>query len=329
MNFEEITEQIKKDKKPLIITPRELLNSLGFYKRTSGNCLYIDKFLEENQLEVSPNYTDTWIDGKIEIRHKKIAETKIPKDPIKRVRVLEAANRIPKYVSNNDSLKTAITIMQMNRFSQLPVTNNGIRGLIGYISWETISEAWSNGIKSDSVKDYVKEEVQKISPDTPLLDAIKTIYEYDFAVVIGKDKSLQGIITTADISSEFLSNTKPFLLLEEIEKSIRVLLNGAFLLLEDIKKICENAEKEINSIDDLSFGDYKRIIENPQLWEKLKIHADKKLLTERLDKIRKIRNEIMHFAPDSIDKESIVVLNDTSKYLATLIKYKYQGLKEN
>lgn len=328
MNFKQKVEQIKKDKKPQITTPRELLNSLNCYRRTTGNCIYIDNFLDRNHLEVSPNYTDIWIDGEIEIRHKKIAETKIPKDPIKRVRVLKAANRVPEYVSNNDSLKTAITKMQINRYSQLPVTNNNIRGLIGYISWETISEAWSNGINSDCVKDYVKEEIQKIKPDTPLLDAIKTIYEYDFAVVVGKDNSLQGIITTADISSEFLSNTKPFLLLEEIEKSIRVLLNGA-LLLEDIKNICQNAEKEITSIDDLSFGDYKRIIENPELWDKLKINADKKLLTERLDKIRKIRNEIMHFAPDSIDKDSIVVLNDTSKYLATLIKYKYQEVKEN
>ena len=328
MDFKEKIEQIKKDKKPQTITPRQLLNGLDYHKRTSGNCAYIDSFLEKNQLEVYPHYNDTWIDGKIEIRHKKIAETKIPKDPIKRVRVLEAANRVPKYVSNSDSLKTAITIMQMNKFSQLPVTNNGERGVIGYISWETISEAWSNGIKSEIVKDYVKEEIQRIKPDTPLLDAIKTIYEYDFAVVIGKDKSLQGIITTADISFEFLSNTKPFLLLEEIEKSIRVLLDGAFLV-EDIKKICANAEKEITSIDDLSFGDYKRIIENPNLWGKLKIHADKKLLTDRLDEIRKIRNEIMHFAPDGIDKEAIVVLNDTSKYLATLIKYKYPEGKEN
>ena len=84
-----------------------------------------------------------------------------------------------------------------------------------------------------------------------------------------------------------------------------------------------NTEKDITSIDDLSFGDYKRIIENPDLWDKLNINADKKLLTERLDEIRIIRNEIMHFAPDSIDKKSIVVLNDTSKYLANLIKYKY------
>ena len=132
--------------------------------------------------------------------------------------------------------------MQMNKFSQLPVTNNGERGIIGYISWETISEAWFNGIKSECVKDYTKEDIQIIKPDTPLLDAIKIIYKCDFAVVVGKDKSLQGIITTADISSEFLLNTMPFLLLEEIEKSIRVLFDGS-LLLEDIKKVCQNTEK--------------------------------------------------------------------------------------
>ena len=93
--------------------------------------------------------------------------------------------------------------------------------------------------------------------------------------VVGKDKSLQGIITTADIFFWIFVKYKAFLIVREIEKSIRVLLNGAFLL-EDIKKICANAEKDITSIDDLSFGDYKRIIENPELWDKLKINADKK-----------------------------------------------------
>lgn len=330
MNLNEKVEQIKRDKKPQKITPRELLSGLNLCKRTPRNCTIIDKYLEKNQLEVSPSYTDTWIDSEIELRHKKIAETKIPKDPIKRVRVLEAANRLPKFVSNNAKLRTAITLMQMNKYSQLPVTNNGVRGIVGYISWESISEAWANGIESEIVKDYVKEEIQIIHPDTPLLDAVKTLYKNDFAIVIGNgnDKSMLGIITTADISSEFLSNTKPFLLLEEIEKSIRVLLNGT-LLLEDIKDICKNTEKEISSIDDLSFGDYKCIIENPRLWDKLKIDADNKLLVERLDEIRKIRNEIMHFAPDSIDEKAIGVLDNTSKYLGSLIKYKYRDVREN
>ena len=47
-------------------------------------------------------------------------------------------------MSNNAKLKTAITLMQMNKYSQLPDTNNGVRGIVGYISWESKSEALAN-----------------------------------------------------------------------------------------------------------------------------------------------------------------------------------------
>ena len=71
LTLNEKVEQIKRDKKPQKITPRELLSGLNLCKRTPGNCTIIDKYLEKNQLEVSPSYTDTWIDSEIELRHKK------------------------------------------------------------------------------------------------------------------------------------------------------------------------------------------------------------------------------------------------------------------
>jgi len=37
----------------------------------------------------------------------------------------------------------------------------------------------------------------------------------------------------------------------------------------------------------------------------------------------------MHFAPDSIDEKAIGVLDNTSKYLGSLIKYKYRDVREN
>ncbi|WP_449021673.1 hypothetical protein [Prevotella jejuni] len=48
MNLNEKVEQIKRDKKPQKITPRELLSGLNLCKRTSGNCTIIDKYLEKN-----------------------------------------------------------------------------------------------------------------------------------------------------------------------------------------------------------------------------------------------------------------------------------------
>ena len=69
------------------ITGRELFNSLGFERRTSGNC---------------------WA--------------------VLRVAVLEEASKVPVYVSNSAPLVEATTLMRMNDYSQLPVTNNKLRG---------------------------------------------------------------------------------------------------------------------------------------------------------------------------------------------------------
>ena len=83
MSLIEKVKRISEDKKPQTITPRELLEYFGFHKRTSGNCRQIDKFLEENSLELSADYRGIWVGGEIELRHKEIAQTRMPKDPVK------------------------------------------------------------------------------------------------------------------------------------------------------------------------------------------------------------------------------------------------------
>jgi len=45
-------------KKEVEITPRDLFNELGFERRTSNNCKAVKKFLEENLLEIEPDYND-------------------------------------------------------------------------------------------------------------------------------------------------------------------------------------------------------------------------------------------------------------------------------
>lgn len=62
MDLLSLVEEIKKDKKARDITPRELFNGLNYYRRTPGNCYYVDQFLNEHNLEVEPGYNDVWID---------------------------------------------------------------------------------------------------------------------------------------------------------------------------------------------------------------------------------------------------------------------------
>ena len=301
------------------ITGRELFNSFGFERRTSGNCWVVDNYLNENNLMVEPHYNNVWIDTPITLKHKPIARTRIAEDPILRVAVLERAHIVPVYVSNSDKLIKAVTIMRMNNYSQLPVTNNGRRGLCGYISWKTIGEAQANGVQSDLVKVYVQPIERPLTLETPLLDAIKYVHNNEFAILEDKTNQICGILTTTDISEQFLVLTEPYLLMQEIENMVRLLLSDVFTL-EEIQAICVDPGRSVNSLDDLTFGEYLKIIDNNDRWQTLKLNIDRQEFVMMLDKVREIRNDIMHFEPDGISTDQYTKLFNAVNFLSSILR---------
>lgn len=319
--FLELVKEIKENDKEFEITPRELINFFGCEKRTSGNLAYINRFLDENQLETDPNYVNCWIDGDITLKHKKKATTKNGVDPIQRIKILSSSNKEPISISRDSTLKEAITLMMMHNYSQLPIIN-GPRNVIGFVSWETIGYALANGQTSQEIKFYTNPDVTKLSYETPLLDAISVIIEKEFVLVIKSDNSVSGILTIADISAQFLSATEPFILLEQIENHIRQILDKKFLV-TDLKEFCKkgDVEREIEFIDDLNFGDYIQIVGNPENWDKLNLSIERSHFIKQLDKIRQIRNDVMHFDPEGITKEQREDLVKMAKFLMELRKY--------
>ena len=319
--FLELVKEIKDNDKEFEITSRELLYFFGCEKRTSGNVAYINRFLNENQLETVPNYVNNWIDGNIILKHKKKATTKNGVDPIQRIKLLPSSNNEPIFVTKDAKLKEAITLMMMHNYSQLPVMN-GPRTVVGFINWETIGCAITNGHKSEDVKDYINKDVTLLSYETPLLEAISIVIEKEFVLVYKSDKTISGIVTIADISTQFLSVTEPFILLEQIENHIRQILDKKFLI-SDLKKFCKigDLEREIEFIDDLTFGDYIRIVGKPENWEKLNLSIERSHFIKQLDKIRLIRNDVMHFDPEGITNEQRRDLIKMAKFLMELRKY--------
>lgn len=315
-----IIELASDDTKVFKTTPRELIGTFLWARRTSNCRAQIDAYLTKNNLEVEPGYIDVWVDSEITIKHKAKATTKLV-DPVKKVMLLDAANKIPMTIKAESSLKEAISKMVFHNYSQLPVMS-GERDIKGFISWETIGSALASGVNSDVVKDYINKDIKIIPHDTPLLNAIKTVYNNGFVVVKAQDGKICGIVTTTDISSQFLKMTEPFLLLEQIENYIRRILNKR-VLQEELKKLCKDDDKRIvGSIDDLNFGEYIRLIQNPKIWEKLELSVDKSFFVGKLDSIREIRNDIMHFDPDGISPEQLEELHSMSHLLSTIIGYR-------
>jgi predicted transcriptional regulator len=319
--FLELVKEIKENDKEFEISPRELLNFFWCEKRTSGNIAYINRFLNENQLETVPNFVNGWIDGNIILKHKKKATTKNDVDPIQRIKLLPSSNNEPISINRDSTLKEAVTLMMMHNYSQLPVMSSP-RNVVGYISWDTIGCATVNGCKSEDIKEYINTDVTLLDYETPLLDAISVVIKKEFALVYRSDKTITGIVTIADISSQFLSVTEPFILLEQIENHIRQILDKKFLI-SDIKEFCKigDIERDIEFIDDLNFGDYIQIVGKPEYWDKLNLAIERSHFIKQLDKVRQIRNDVMHFDPEGITKEQREDLVKMARFLSELRRF--------
>ncbi len=356
--LELLVKQIRETTNPAMITPRQLMSAFGYYRRSRYCVETINNYLIENGLETKPNYQDTWADAQIELRltpeieHevKNYARCNSKEDPVKRLIVLDEAHRAPLCVKLSDTLVKAETMMRLHNYSQLPVLDeNGY--LQSCITWESICYARSKGEQSNLVQDYTTDKFQKARVEMALLEAYELVYKHEYIIVVDDSgNSPIGIVTIADLSSKFIAWTGPYLLTSEVEQLIRQLCDDKFPLsdvqdrcknyslkdilkilhwrqddsehieqIEKIVKILHGSQKEIRSLDDLTFGQYKQLLDNDNNWKALNLpNVDRKIFIEQLDEIRKIRNDVMHFNLDEEDSsEKMAVLKETADFISS------------
>ena len=69
------------------------------------------------------------------------------------------------------------------------------------------------------------------------------------------------------------------------------------------------------------FGEYVRLMDNPSNWEEMKLNIDRATFVKRLEEVRRIRNDVMHFHPDGISESDFQTLRQTSAFFENLEKY--------
>jgi CBS domain-containing protein len=239
-------------------------------------------------------------------------------DPTFRVGRLPAANIRPTCVAPNSSIPETTTKMLLNGFSQLPVMN-GERDVKGAISWRSIGVRRELGLSASEVRECM-ETPRIISADTSLLDAIGEIVRHEYVLVRAQNNSISGIVTTSDLSMQFRELSEPFLLLREIENHIRnLILKGKFEA-QELRNASEGKDRgrPVNDVFDLNFGEYIRLLEQKELWSKTQLPLDRTVFIERLENIREIRNDVMHFDPDGITEEDLEILRKFTVFLQKL-----------
>jgi len=324
----DLVAEIKKTGKSKKMTKRDFIWLFDYCeKRTSGNVWRINEFLKNEKMTVEPNYQNGWIDDTIELKEKDKAKIKTPTvgicqdefDPITRLSILEATLKTPISITKESNLEKAYHLMWKYNFSQLPVMN-GERAVLGVISWKSIAKGMIAKKESNYVKDYMTNDFKILEEDTPLFDAIKEVMQSKIVFVLDKEKKIKGPLTTADLNVQFIELIEPYLLLEQIENYIRLILHDKLILEEVLKLIKTQDSKEIKSISDLTFGGYIVLFSNDEMWKQLNLPFDKSDFVNELHRIREIRNEVMHFSPDKTSKEELKTLRDTSMFLMDYLK---------
>jgi predicted transcriptional regulator len=323
----EIEKQIQKRIKPSIVKARTFIDWFGAQRRTPGNVWRIRRALKSHNLVTIPDFEFAFIDSSISFslspnitdgsQQNEYSETS--KDPTVRIGSLESANKRPISVKPNDMISKAITLMITYDYSQLPVMTSE-REVKGIISWTCLGTQLGLKKECKTVQDCMM-PAKEINYDTYVFSAVDDIIANQYVLVRNSENIISGIVTTSDLSLQFRLLGEPFLLLGEIENYVRRILGDKFTI-DDLKAACisNDTERKIEDIADLTLGEYLRLIENPQNWVKLCINVDREIFIEKLDEIRKIRNDVMHFNPEGIAEQDVEKLRDFVRLMQSLAK---------
>jgi len=240
-------------------------------------------------------------------------------DPTFRIGRLPTAAKGVISITPDAQMSEAITIMLENDFSQLPVMI-GERTVKGVVTWKSIARQVAFGKDYELVR-HCMDRSHEIFEDRHLFDAIGIIVDVGYVLVKDLPGKITGIVTASDLSRQFHQMTEPFLLLSEIERHVRKLLQ-AVVTNDELREVTSSSPgggREVRRVDDLNFGDLVRLIERPQIWDRLSLpHVHRQTVTQSLNKINQIRNDVMHFNPDPLDESQTVLLERFSRFLQQL-----------
>lgn len=111
-----------------------------------------------------------------------------------------------------------------------------------------------------------------VGVEDDLLPHVPRIIEAGYVFVRAQDRTVSGIITTTDLSSNFLTLAEPFLLIGEVERKLRQIVAANFAL-EEVQSAKDERDesRKIESVEDLTLGEIIRMFESKERWVKIQL----------------------------------------------------------
>jgi CBS domain-containing protein len=205
-------------------------------------------------------------------------------------------------VAPTATFEEAITLMLLNDYSQLAVLS-GTHILRGAVTWKSIAQA-RHAVPSASFTDAVV-HAHEARYDQELIDVLPTLEAAGFVFVKDEKNAIAGIVTTADVVHAYGELATPFFLIGELDQALRHVVSRTFTLEEVTLLFDADGGRTIRSYEDLGMGHYQRVLENPGCWAKLGWPLNRAAFVKRLDELREVRNDVMHFNPDPVPPDTV------------------------
>ena len=186
------------------------------------------------------------------------------------------------------------------KFSQLVVAGTAKprqQDIKGIVSFQSMAKALMNGDPS-TVGDCIDKDVFFAQSDTDLKTVVTQLSGNDVILVIGRDRRLQGSVTSWDLAEEFAELVDPFKRLGEIEERLRTLIRmrlGTQRVAEFLRDHELSGNDLIAELEELTMGELQRVLEFPEHWDALELAFDRGVFIEALSEARGYRNRLMHF----------------------------------
>lgn len=318
---------------PETIILRDLVRHWGARTRGSRISRRIEADLDNHGLTTDPHFLSVTLDDEVGLAAVQPEPVEVPDDatssdsvtvtitagePVQRREIgmtlgnLTASWRTLVSVKPTATYEEAMTKMLVNDFSQLPVLKSK-HTLEGAVTWQSIARARLKDSNAPFSAAIVPARKLPYSQD---LDTVLPVLQTeDFVVVTNSHNEITGIVTTADVVGLYRERTLPFLLIGELDQELRQIMTTIDLGV--LRALCAKPGcPELESHDDMTMGDYERVLENPECWDALGWRLDRQTFVNRIAELRKLRNDITHFNPDGAPEDAV----DKLKHMLDVIR---------
>lgn len=325
---------LSRNEQAVEVTVRQLLAWFGAARRGSAVVDRVRASLDGFDLETEPDFNAVHVDSTVSLARRETtraadADEEAPaspenpsndepattqdkgsppsiSDPTPRVGALidPRAKELIK-AQPGETLKSALTKMLAEQISYLPVLKNDYAAL-GIVRWREIVShlALAGGSLDQNIEVVMQRDVSIVQTTDLFFDIIPKIVDAGYVLVRNERRAISGIITRSLLGKFLHDQTGPFTMLGEIEvKARRIAERGDFTVAELRALQLENDPREIHSVADLTLGQMGRLLENDANWCRLGLQVDRKEFMRRFHEVRQIRNDLMHFDPDSPSDE--------------------------